>query len=55
MKMDPYRGSWGMRLLELELWNATDVLFEIKVTRKDAVATEKLMEDGECLYPSTRI
>lgn len=55
VKMDPYRGSWGMRLLELELWNATDVLFEIKVTRKDAGAIEKLMEDGECLYPTTRI
>jgi hypothetical protein len=54
VKMDPYRGSWGMRLLELELWNATDVVFEITVSRKDAGDNEKL-EDGECLYPTTRI
>ncbi|XP_024356422.1 trafficking protein particle complex II-specific subunit 120 homolog [Physcomitrium patens] len=54
VKMDPYRGSWGMRLLELELWNATDVLFEIVVTSKDAGEGSRL-EDAECLYPPTRI
>lgn len=55
VKMDPYRGSWGMRLLELELWNATDVLFEIVVTRKEADEGGRLAEDSECLYPPTRI
>ncbi len=55
VKMDPYRGSWGLRLLELELWNTTDVLFEITVSRKDGSESEKLPEDGECLYPRTRI
>lgn len=55
VKVDPYRGSWGMRLLELELWNATDVLFEIVVTRKEADKEGRLVEDPECLYPPTRI
>lgn len=55
VKMDPYRGSWGMRLLELELWNGTDVLFEIVVTRKEADEEGRLVEDPECLYPPTRI
>ncbi|KAJ7517734.1 hypothetical protein O6H91_21G038400 [Diphasiastrum complanatum] len=57
VRMDPYRGSWSLRLLELELWNATDVLFEITVGIK-----EKKVNDGneteleaECLYPTTRI
>ncbi|KAL1558446.1 trafficking protein particle complex II-specific subunit 120 [Salvia divinorum] len=26
MKIDPYRGSWGLRLLELKLYDPTDVL-----------------------------
>ncbi|XP_024360781.1 trafficking protein particle complex II-specific subunit 120 homolog [Physcomitrium patens] len=55
VKMDPYRGSWGMRLLELELWNATDVLFEIVVTSKEAGEGGSMVEDAECLYPRTRI
>lgn len=32
MKIDPYRGSWGLRLLELELYNPTDVVFETSVS-----------------------
>lgn len=32
MKIDPYRGSWGVRFLELELSNPTDVVFEICVS-----------------------
>lgn len=31
MKIDPYKGSWGLRLLELELSNPTDVAFEVNV------------------------
>ncbi|BFI25493.1 trafficking protein particle complex subunit 9 [Marchantia polymorpha subsp. ruderalis] len=60
VKIDPYRGSWGLLLLELELWNATDVLFEITVTvnkGKESV-DEELADDGmvnDSLYPSTRI
>lgn len=59
VKMDPYRGSWGLRLLELELWNPTDVIFEIMVFERrirEGVEGSKLLEDSvECLYPSTRI
>ncbi|KAI5082954.1 hypothetical protein GOP47_0002697 [Adiantum capillus-veneris] len=59
VKMDPYRGSWGLRLLELELWNPTDVVFEITVCErksKEAFEGRNLAEDSsECLYPSTRI
>ncbi|KAH7365567.1 hypothetical protein KP509_18G035400 [Ceratopteris richardii] len=59
VKMDPYRGSWGLRLLELELWNPTDVVFEITVCeRKNREGFEafKIADDSvECLYPSTRI
>ncbi|XP_051129441.1 trafficking protein particle complex II-specific subunit 120 homolog [Andrographis paniculata] len=32
MKIDPNRGSWGVRFLELELSNPTDVVFEICVS-----------------------
>lgn len=32
VKIDPFRGSWGLRFLELELSNPTDVVFEISVT-----------------------
>ncbi|XP_031479713.1 trafficking protein particle complex II-specific subunit 120 homolog [Nymphaea colorata] len=31
VKIDPYRGSWGLRLLELELSNPTDVVFDVSV------------------------
>ena len=59
VKMDPYRGSWGLRLLELELWNPTDVVFEITVcerrTRESLEGTKLSENSVECLYPSTRI
>ncbi|XP_042405177.1 trafficking protein particle complex II-specific subunit 120 homolog isoform X1 [Zingiber officinale] len=32
VRIDPYRGSWGLRLLELELSNPTDVVFEVNVS-----------------------
>ncbi|PKA47153.1 hypothetical protein AXF42_Ash017098 [Apostasia shenzhenica] len=32
IKIDPYKGSWGLRLLELELSNPTDLVFEICVS-----------------------
>ncbi|XP_022976088.1 trafficking protein particle complex II-specific subunit 120 homolog isoform X2 [Cucurbita maxima] len=32
VKIDPFRGSWGLRFLELELSNPTDILFEISVS-----------------------
>lgn len=32
LKIDPYRGSWGLHLLELELSNPTDVVFEVNVS-----------------------
>ncbi|KAK8958426.1 hypothetical protein KSP40_PGU002955 [Platanthera guangdongensis] len=31
VKIDPYRGSWELRLLELELSNPTDVVFDVNV------------------------
>ncbi|OEL21859.1 Trafficking protein particle complex II-specific subunit 120-like protein [Dichanthelium oligosanthes] len=31
LKIDPYKGSWGLRLLELELFNPTDVVFDVDV------------------------
>jgi len=34
VKIDPFRGSWGLRILELELSNPTDVVFEINVSVK---------------------
>ncbi|XP_028548726.1 trafficking protein particle complex II-specific subunit 120 homolog [Dendrobium catenatum] len=32
VKIDPYRGSWELRLLELELSNPTDVVFDVNVS-----------------------
>ncbi|XAR69415.1 hypothetical protein NMG60_11000983 [Bertholletia excelsa] len=60
VKIDPYRGSWGLRFLEIELSNPTDVVFEIGVS----VQLEKSSaEDNSCVdhdaaefgYPKTRI
>lgn len=54
VKMDPYRGSWGLRLLELELLNTTDVFFEITVgVRKRQDGDED--DEDEYVNPSTRI
>ncbi|KAL7596514.1 hypothetical protein Lser_V15G31302 [Lactuca serriola] len=52
VKMDPYRGSWGLRFLELELSNPTDVVFEVGVS----VNLENVDQNSsEFDYPKTRI
>lgn len=60
MKIDPFRGSWGLRFLELELSNPTDVVFEISVTVKlensgneDSHSADH--DATEYGYPKTRI
>ncbi|CAN0877507.1 Trafficking protein particle complex II-specific subunit 120 homolog [Linum grandiflorum] len=57
VKIDPYRGSWGLRFLELELSNPTDVVFEIGVSVQldDSEDNPCVDEDGEYGYPKTRI
>lgn len=59
MKIDPYRGSWGLRLLELELYNPTDVVFETSVSvdmenssNNESLSHHTSAEFGE---PKTRI
>ncbi|CAA0836178.1 Trafficking protein particle complex II-specific subunit 120 homolog [Striga hermonthica] len=59
MKINPYRGSWGLRLLELELSNPTDVVFETRVSldmeklnNKDGSPRSTSAEFGD---PKTRI
>ncbi|KAL0327399.1 UNVERIFIED_CONTAM: Trafficking protein particle complex II-specific subunit [Sesamum angustifolium] len=58
MKIDPYRGSWGLRFLELELSNPTDV-FETSVSvemenpiNKESLSDRTCAEFGD---PKTRI
>jgi hypothetical protein len=65
VKIDPYRGSWGLRFLELELSNPTDIIFEIGVS----VQLENTNKNGNNInnghsidqdfsefgYPKTRI
>lgn len=60
VKIDPFRGSWGLRFLELELSNPTDVVFDISVsvqiensTNEDSLSVHK--DTTECGYPKTRI
>ncbi|XP_057959310.1 trafficking protein particle complex II-specific subunit 120 homolog [Malania oleifera] len=60
VRIDPYRGSWGLRLLELELSNPTDVVFEISVSvRLEDSSNESSpsVDRGaiEIGYPKTRI
>ncbi|WJX85940.1 hypothetical protein P8452_68315 [Trifolium repens] len=60
VRIDPFRGSWGLRFLELELSNPTDVVFEINVSVKlengsnedNHLADQDATEYG---YPKTRI
>ncbi|GAV60572.1 TRAPPC9-Trs120 domain-containing protein [Cephalotus follicularis] len=58
VKIDPFRGSWGLLFLELELSNPTDVMFEISVSvqlensRNENSADQEAAEYG---YPRTRI
>lgn len=60
VKIDPFRGSWGLRFLELELSNPTDVAFEINVSVKLENSSNEdnhLADQGatEYGYPKTRI
>ncbi|KAL6997767.1 hypothetical protein U1Q18_007892 [Sarracenia purpurea var. burkii] len=60
VKIDPYRGSWGLRFLELEMSNPTDVVFEITVSvqlEKSSVEDSSVVDcdSGEFGYPKTRI
>ncbi|KAK9699908.1 hypothetical protein RND81_08G203300 [Saponaria officinalis] len=60
VKIDPYRGTWGLRFLELELSNPTDVVFVITVsvqlenpnTNDDSSPDHESPEYG---YPKTTI
>uniref|UniRef100_A0A7N0USL5 Trafficking protein particle complex II-specific subunit 120 homolog n=1 Tax=Kalanchoe fedtschenkoi TaxID=63787 RepID=A0A7N0USL5_KALFE len=57
IKIDPNRGSWGLSFLELELYNPTDVLFEISVSfelENSSKLEISSTEDG-LSYPKTRI
>lgn len=60
VKIDPFRGSWGLRFLELELSNPTDVVFEINVSVKLENSSNEdnhFADQGatEYVYPKTRI
>ena len=60
VKIDPFRGSWGLRFLELELSNPTDVVFEISVSvqleNTDHEQSHSVDRDAtEYGYPKTRI
>ncbi|KAF2312996.1 hypothetical protein GH714_008646 [Hevea brasiliensis] len=61
LKIDPFRGSWGLRFLELELSNPTDVVFEISVSVQLDSCEDKLdnlsaVQDAtEYCCPKTRI
>ncbi|KAG8656824.1 hypothetical protein MANES_03G011700v8 [Manihot esculenta] len=61
VKIDPFRGSWGLRFLELELSNPTDVVFEISVSvqldnredKLDNLSADQDVTEYSC--PKTRI
>ncbi|CAK9146466.1 unnamed protein product [Ilex paraguariensis] len=60
VKIDPYRGSWGLRFLELELSNPTDVVFEIGVSVQLENSGNDVGPSVDCGaaefgYPKTRI
>ncbi|OIV98447.1 hypothetical protein TanjilG_16774 [Lupinus angustifolius] len=60
VKIDPFRGSWGLRFLELELSNPTDVAFEIDVSVKleNSSSEDNHFSDQDATeygYPKTRI
>lgn len=60
VKIDPYRGSWGLRFLELELSNPTDIVFEIGVSvqleNSNTDDSPSIDHDAsEFGYPKTRI
>ncbi|MFS7909332.1 putative TRAPP II complex, Trs120 protein [Helianthus anomalus] len=53
VKTDPFGGRWGLRFLEFELHNPSDVVFEVSVS----VQLEKTNDENysEFTYPKTRI
>lgn len=60
VKIDPFRGSWGLRFLELELSNPTDVVFDISVSvlldnssNEDSTSADH--DAAEYGYPKSRI
>ncbi|XP_042059959.1 trafficking protein particle complex II-specific subunit 120 homolog [Salvia splendens] len=59
VKIDPNRGSWGLRLLELELYNPTDVVFEagVSLDMENTNNQENLSDNISAEYgePKTRI
>ena len=60
VKIDPFRGSWGLRFLELELSNPTDVVFDISVSvqLENSSNEDSLSADQDAVeygYPKTRI
>ncbi|KAJ6915235.1 trafficking protein particle complex II-specific subunit 120 [Populus alba x Populus x berolinensis] len=58
VKIDPFRGSWGLRFLELELSNPTDVVFEITVSVQLDSTDDELSVGQDATvygYPKTRI
>lgn len=58
VKIDPFRGSWGLRFLELELSNPTDVVFETSVSVQLDSNEDNLSVDQDATeygYPKTRI
>ncbi|GAB4854633.1 hypothetical protein Ancab_023216 [Ancistrocladus abbreviatus] len=60
VKIDPYRGSWGLRFLELELSNPTDVVFEtcVSVQLENSSNEDGSFSDqdaAEYVYPKTAI
>ncbi|KAM3759187.1 hypothetical protein ACB098_01G102600 [Castanea mollissima] len=60
VKIDPFRGSWGLRFLELELSNPTDVVFDISVSvqleNPSSADNDSADQDAiEYGYPKTRI
>lgn len=55
VKMNPFRGSWGLRFLELELSNPTDVVFEISVFVQLENPSSPVQDSPEYEYPKTRI
>lgn len=60
VKIDPFRGSWGLRFLELELSNPTDVVFDISVSvqLKNSGNEDNISADHDATdygYPKTRI
>ncbi|KAL2483410.1 Trafficking protein particle complex II-specific subunit protein [Forsythia ovata] len=58
-KIDPYKGSWGLHFLELELSNPTDIVFEtsvsVDVENSNSNKRPSNFKCGEFSYPKTRI